>query len=787
MSSILKKCGVIAGLVVLLTSVVYTASDPSYPRNASSDEINPFIDNALIDSSRFTQPEDMRPVDPDDYIDIVRADTFMLENDHYELYMNQTTLAFKVLDKASGYVWSTSIHRPEADTESFTKLLQSGIGFEYIEVDRNMNLRRNIGITDTVFTYDMTIQDNDIILDIYVGGFCARAVCRLNFPRYLEGEIDLDRMIEHGYTELSFEFQLIVSLTDEGIRAHIPFNGISENRDEFRLSSFIVFPAMGATRMDDIPGYMFIPDGVGALIRYTDNQGRYSNFYDERFYGPNAGVSTIRQSVTNYPLSMPVFGAVHGVHQHAFLGIIESGAPSSRLIAFPNGVGNQNHNLIFTKYDIMSVYTQSFQSDGSGGAQRTYQLSDDDFTIRFDFLRDDAADYVGMANHYQAYLRDQGDITRQLAEVDDIPIHLQYLMADSKSQFIGKSLVEMTSVDDVMAMYDHFMIAGLINQRVSLLGWNRGGYSGNLPSALTVERRLRGEANFDDLIAHINEANSVMLVNNYVRAGADARRISVRSDVAQGVNRFRLEHLCIDCVHTRSYLLYPEHSMNLALDDYDRYHSRGVDVLFEMLGSTLFSYYDRQAYPRSAALPFYESIMARYEGRGHYRYPNAYAYPYTTEFFDAPLYNSQLNYFDDLVPFLPIVLRGHMNLYSQFLNFNSLGTMQLLMLVDFGIYPSYVLTKARSSNLAGTDIERYYATQFDAWSETIIEQYRFINEALRFTHGETIVAREVINPGVVKVTYTNNVEIIINYTHQETTVNGDVVSALSYRVKGGQP
>ncbi len=785
MSSALKKILIITGLIALITSVVTTATDEAYPRHNNVGQVNPFIENASLTSSRHTQVEDMRQVDPDDIIEITSRDVPVLENDNYELFMNEDTLAFKVLDKASGYVWGTSVDNAR-EAGTYQSLLESGLGFEYIEVERNMTLRRNIGLTDTGFVYEMEVRDNDIILDIFIGGYCATRRCRINFPDYLEGRRDLDYMIGLGFTEISVELQLIVTLTDDGLQARVPIDSIVEHRDEYRLSSIIIFPGMGATYMEDIPGYMMIPDGVGALIRYTDKEGQYLTPYQQRFYGPNVGVGAISRT-TNYPLSMPVFGAVHGVHQHAFLGIIESGAASTRLFAFPNGAQNVPFNLIFTKFDRHIVYTQSFQSDGTGGAPRLYQIGGEDYVVRYDFLRGQDADYVGMANHYQSVLRERGDLNRLLTDDENIPVHIQYLMADSRSQFIGTSLVEMTSVDDVFAMYDAFMDAGLTNQRVSLLGWNRGGYSGNLPSAVNFARSLRGDASFSDLIANINEANSVMLVNNYIRAGADANRILVRRDVAQAINRFRIEHTCSTCVYTRSYFLHPERSMQLAFDDYNDYIEADVGVLFEMLGSTLFSYRDREANPREQALPFYESIMQLYDGIGHYRYPNAYAYPYLTEFYDAPLFNSQLNYFDDLVPFLPITLQGHVNLFGSFLNFNSLGQSQILRLIDHGIYPSYVLTQARSSNLSGTDIERYFATQYDAWSDTIVEQYHFINDALRHTMGETVVAREVVETGVVKVTYSNDVEIIINYTNGDVVYDGDLVEALNYRVRGGQP
>jgi len=176
--------------------------------------------------------------------------------------------------------------------------------------------------------------------------------------------------------------------------------------------------------------------------------------------------------------------------------------------------------------------------------------------------------------------------------------------------------------------------------------------------------------------------------------------------------------------------------------------------------------------------------MEQYTGNGAYMYPNAYAYEYTQDFYHAPLFNSQLNYYDDLVPLIPVVLNGHMEIFSQFLNYNSLGREQLLMLVDFGMNPAYILSEERSSNLRGSDIERYFSTNFANWENTIVEQYDFINDALKHVRGETIERRDVLQSGVVEVTYSNNVRIVINYTSQEVLHDATLIEPYDYMVRG---
>ena len=120
-----------------------------------------------------------------------------------------------------------------------------------------------------------------------------------------------------------------------------------------------------------------------------------------------------------------------------------------------------------------------------------------------------------------------------------------------------------------------------------------------------------------------------------------------------------------------------------------------------------------------------------------------------SEYYQLPLYNSQHHYFTDLVPFLPIVLKGYLDYYSPYLNFNALGKEQILNLIDFGINPSYILTAEPTTKLLYTKARNYYSTEYADFREQIIENYQYINNALSQVHGARIIAREVLDAGIV--------------------------------------
>lgn len=781
MSSIAKKLGLVVGIASMSFGVLSVLGQevPIVPINQITQE------NSLYDFSAGTVAliEDERLISRSEFLQVNSADELQLRNESFELFYNEETTGIKVRNQDTGYVWNSVIN--EVDAGTFNGLLSSSIGFEYINIAQNHTLRQNIGLNDTIHSVQSIVTNNTFELRVSIEGFCTSRQCNNFIDEYLSGNpsYDIERMEALGFVNVDISFTVSIKLTNQGVRVHVPYSSIVQgNIEKVVLGSLIIFPGLGATKGDELPGYMVVPDGMGALIRYKNNEGQFVASYEERFYGNNQGITSVRNSVTNQRLLMPLFGMVHGINQNAVLGVIEEGDISSRLIVIPAGANNVPYNLIYPKYDFNQTYLQSFTSDGLGGVQRIHQTSTSDISVHYYLLSNEEANYVGMANTYQDYLVREGILTRNNVVQDSIPLHTQVIMSDSRAQFVGTQAIVMTTLDQTRQIVTALETAGITNQHLSLLGWNNGGYSGHLPSPLRYDSAVGSRRDFETFFTDYSDM-PIYLVNNYIYSAPENGRIRYRRDVAMGVNRFRLEDECSSCVYDRTFTLYPVTTQTLALDDLENVVNAGVKVLFEDLGNTLFSYYQNDWYQREDSLVLYQDVMQAYESHASYIQPNAYAWSYIDTYFDTPLYHSQLKIFDETIPLLSTVLAGHMELFSLHLNFNSVGRNQLLRMIDFNVYPSYVVTNNRSSDLKGSDIERYFATEFASWEPTIIEEYSFINDALQSVMGATLVARNRLATDVIANTYDNGIEIVINYGLTSFDLNGVTVDALSYVVQ----
>jgi hypothetical protein len=149
------------------------------------------------------------------------------------------------------------------------------------------------------------------------------------------------------------------------------------------------------------------------------------------------------------------------------------------------------------------------------------------------------------------------------------------------------------------------------------------------------------------------------------------------------------------------------------------------------------------------------------------------------------MFNSSLEYFDDLVPIYSIVYSEFMPVFSSYLNYNSEGKERLLRLIDFNMYPSYILSDQKASSLRDSDINYYYTTEFNQWFDTIVNDSRWVIDALESVKNERLLSREVLALGLVKNTYENGVSIYINYQSTDQIVEDGTIKGFDILVIGG--
>ncbi len=694
-------------------------------------------------SGQFTQPD---AVNPDWQTNQVIPATYalMAENASFQLYADAATLAFKVVDKRSGYVWHSNLDETTADdklNKTWTAFARSGISLEYLDPKA---VDKRLSITNAEHTLDFQRTDQ---------GFAAQV----------------------RFDEVGITVGVVVQLEAAGVRVEVPFASVKQEDPDYKLGTLYVYPFLGATKLDSIPGYMFIPDGVGSLIRFSAVT-KAQNMYYGRYYGDDLGMlaylpwdPTINRA---YRLSVPVFGMVHGYHQNAFLAVLEQGAGYGELQAHPAGVITK-FNFLYNAFIYNESYFQATNRSGAGVTTLQRETNAFDVRVHYRFLTGADSDYVGLARSYQQYLADQGELKRVTRPAGDIGVRLEFLGGEKEKILFWNRLIPMTTITQMAAILRDL---ALPNPDVVYYGWQPLGASSMPPTTLKLDGGLGTLAQLSALSEQVGAAGGQLALYWDPQAAVrDEAGYSTRSDLAMAITNVNL--IGYNRGKVNYYFNWETLSRRFGSLSREVAAQPQLGLALDGIGATVYSdFKPGHRLTREAAIQRNRQLLTESGGPYALYQPNNYLFPAMRAYYDMPLGTSGYLYTTDTVPFLPIVLAGYVPAYGPALNFSSNSQEDLLRLVDYGVYPAYFLSQEATGKILNSASNWIYTSSYAQWGAEIKRSYDWLNSRLGPVAGQPITARQVLAPGVVAVTYGTGRQIIVNYNEQPFAAGGVVVN-----------
>ena len=735
--------------------------------SANTDEVeeDELLEEEETDATEFIMDEldepfeENRPItieDPDGEID---EHLLIVENKNLELYLKEETLSIIIRDKkTTGVLYSTVDEASPRNNQMWQNFMASGVVLEYL-TSNNVN-------ATPVPLIDEEVEKNIVLTE---AGFEAEVY----FP-----------LLELGYT-------LSVQLTDTGFTAEILEDSLIEE-GEHLISGVYIYPFLGYAHLGNREGYMLIPDGSGALIELQDNGGKFPQPFSKAVFGENIGVNegNIPTIVNGYnairdaeDVLMPIFGMVHSDSQLGFLGIIEGDGEFNSIIeAYPNGA--------ITDYDWITakfVYRQSItQPMGlSAGSIQTIQSTRNSFDsrIHYEIVTDEFAHYAGLAGAYRTYLLNTGAL---VPKEEEFKIRLDFLGLEQESGLFSNRNVVMTKVEDIENIYGRLQESGVENVFSVYRGWQNKGVSvGTLVRDFQVDSALGSNRELKRLLEDLEETNiDFYLYHNPLFMNASLSPSLRFSTVRQITRQVYEEELFLPVVNTLNYL--QPSKVHEILDDLQKqYISNSIQqVMLSGISNNLFSHAVRGTlFDRTNTARAFQEIAKQYDEAFDLilEQPFSYLWPYTGAYMNTPVRGSNYTFVSEEVPFLAIVLKGILPMYSEYVNFEANSQEFFLNLVEQGIRPSFYLTMEDPVLLKNTNSRHIFTSQYDFFEDTIIEYYQELQELHQLIEGETIENHQRIDDLVI-VEYSNGIQIYINYSTNPVSLEGIEVEPLSYKV-----
>jgi hypothetical protein len=769
--------------------VVATRVDPTIPISPRVDNFA-LIENQLLSSSRYTQVDDLDNAAnalfnaqyqlryTEAQLAVLGFEN-MLENDRFRLYFEKDSYSLILEHKPSGYMMSS---RPEFQGYSQTRednrgnrnLMNSGLWVEWVRTNSVSNSAIRTESLYTIADVDYVNTGSQNLADIDWTSPYILVPNRYDSQKVSVSIASKTATAFNTIVQLpiyGFSFQVEIRLSNQGFIVHFDPSQVVETNPIYRLLSVQFFPYFGSTREDVFPGYMVIPDGVGALVR---TNRRYDTNFQADYYGSDLGY--LRSTVTD--LSLPLYGLIHQPNRYGFFTEITEGAEHASLLA--NFWGrNTRYQRITNRYHLRRIYRSVINRAGDGRDVINEEMNLKNYTAHYQFLYNQEANYVGLAKQYQQNLVAREQL--KFNQPNTTPLHLAMLMYEQEPTIFGTSRITMTSMQAGEGISQSLREQGIDSQMLVLKGWSRDGYAYRQPYQWIHPDR----AGLNALVSYATDHDTPLyLEQDYLVSSELSQRIRFNQDVSRNFSKLKMRYPLrrLDNQPIDEYYVYPqvaEAKFNLDRPAIDGLGITGLAMPHQ--GRTLFSYYNEARFSRSTTLEILLRMQAELPSGAFHR-PNAYVFPYMNQYLDMAVTNSQLDIFTDLVPLIPLVMKGYVPMYTPYLNFNALGKERLLQMIDFGINPAYILTDEPSSKLQYTYSNRYFTTAYSDFKDDMVSVYQWVANALDPVIHATVETRDILATGVSRIQYDNGVTIYINYRSDATQFDGLVIPGLDYLV-----
>ena len=697
---------------------------------------------------------------------IALADTHTVENDSLLLTIDDATLYMTVTDKASGKSFASSIEPASGKLSGWKAFVASPLALDVVD-------------GQSVITKQQALMGNQVAIDLTMLDNGADALV--------------------DFTALGVKVKLQIRLEDDSIAITLPKDGLEEypvskgidkktgleTFTDTRVCGVYLLPCFGATKLDEKAGYMLVPEAAGALIEFSDGEGVGTTPFSKRVYGTNIGVDKSVMTELNRPaeqITLPVYGMAYTDDQLGYLAVVENGSEAAEIMAYPGGVIT-DYNWAAAHFTLREQYiAQTTRTLGLNSRESKPYMRD--MTVRFYILSGENASYTGMAQRYRKVLQESGGLNT--ADTTYRP-RLDFLGAESVEFLLWNSVEPMTSVehmDEILTACDE---SGIADPLVIYRGWQPGGLTWSLGSgSVKLEGKLGREDDLIDLAQKIRErGGKFMLEIDPVQANPD-RMYNMRVDVVRTLGQTIAEHQTGKELYPKLYYLTPGRSAEILKAMADKWGKHVDGLALVKLPNTLYSYYSRGGnHSRGETLAAYQDTLASLNAPLALENPLSGYLGQTDVFLDLPLDTTSYSFLSAEVPFLPMVLSGNIPYYATWLNFESNQQKALLKLVEYGAYPSWLLTGEDVQPLIHTNSSDVFSAKWDVLLSTMTE----INGKLAALHeaigGSAMAKHELLDTDVVKVTYENGTAVYINYRKADVNADGITVPALGYLVKGG--
>lgn len=684
--------------------------------------------------------------------------TYVLQcrNNEFALYLNEDRGDFYVKSVKTENKWSSipeSFFKIEKPKATLKKQALSSICVKILDVSSNDENTTAYSYSDSVMYDGMKTEktDNGVLISYY-------------FPDY---EITVP---------------LEIALTDRGFTASVFSDGIKEeDSDSYRAISVGILPMFNAGTSDE-SGFLFVPDGSGAVINFNNGKESMAEFSCS-VYGRDYSVYAESDNTVEQQIRLPVFASVHT--DSYSMSVITSGAS----VAYIKARSNTSALPFNYVYSSFSLRTKEYLRSNDRWSDTLFYQKDKvknhTFCIEYILCGEANSDYSDVANKFRDYLIEVFGLS---AVNDTAGLELNITGATVKKQLVMgipfNKAVSLTEYGELEEMLSTLSDAGIEDAVINFEKWSKYtalksyAHSGGL-SLLGGKKRLKALMktaeekgyklflNTDPIRIYKNKS-LFSVFNDYAHTlfNASAELYNYKSNTYAADEEQRVGHLIRKTKLGGSLADWNEIT--------EKYGSYGLGLSGT---DTLYTDFRDKAVSRENTLSEIINALENVSKNRSclIRGGNYYTVAYAEFLSGTPSTASGFDIEDESIPFYQIALHGLVPYSVEAVNAQSDYHDAFLHSVEVGAVLSFELIGNGQDSLRNSEDEQLIYADADYWISEIIEMYDRVKELYKKTAGTAIKSHFSCADGVYVTVYDNGLYTVVNYNSQAVdTVYGKV-------------
>lgn len=599
-----------------------------------------------------------------------------------------------------------------------------------------------------------------------------------------------DQIKDNGGNETevvkSETMRVVVSyqLTDTGFKAFVDEKNCKFYSD-YPISKIQILPLFDALSSSD-KGYAVLPSGSGALFELNDKK---TASVEIPIYGENI---TLSKNIQDYSglAPFPIFGQYK--NNSGYLCVVSAGEQQAMVVANKDEICSASSaRFTFIDNEEFSIAVQNPTPLFANG------VSDKRFEceyILFSNLEENTA-YSKMANVYRKRLENQGILK---SKANDEPVFLAEVVnsINYKTTALGflpirkdfglTTFEQTKQISETIAKY-----TGTENLNILLTGWNKNGINQQAVGKINFSNSVGKSKEYASLMGYFseNKIKAYLNLNFEIVKPNKGDDFSVSSDAARTLNnsiiKLELKDKLTYLEKPTSYRLSSPKKFSTTWEGYLK--SKYLDIqngigVSELSAYLYGDYANNTSFTREQAINEIQKILADIKKK-KISVVGDTGNLYTLEYMDLlnnlSATSNGSNYYCD-IPFVQMVLHGHIDYTTQPINTTDTLSSTLLKLIETGSGLHYYITANQFDDITQSDASQLYASNFEIIKDKLEKNYKYVNDALKGLGRETITEHTYITDDVVCVTYSNGEKIYVNYGMNDYVTNGYIVKSKDY-------